>query len=156
MQYLRAYISISITNALIPQDSYGWNISGFIARKFTSYRSYLLLARAIHTNSLTLSCVVVFRQYRCSNGLLFEAPGFDMIFSCDQAALQMVFSVFLSVRLSVRPSVKPFYYVPINVSSWNFLRVITNDKVRSMLKVKVRVQGSRSQRPRLSLTVSGL
>ena len=30
------------------------------------------------------------------------------IFSCDQAALQMVFSVCLSVRLSVRLSVTPF------------------------------------------------
>ena len=46
-------------------------------------------------------------------------------FSCDQAALQMVFaSVCPSVRLSVRPSVRPsvclshlFDYVPIIVSS---------------------------------------
>ena len=41
------------------------------------------------------------------------------VFSCDQAALQMVFSVCPSVRLSVRPSLL-FDYVPIIVSSWNF------------------------------------
>ena len=35
-----------------------------------------------------------------------------IVFSCDQAALWMVFSVRLSVT--------PFYYVPIIVSSWNF------------------------------------
>ena len=42
------------------------------------------------------------------------------VFSCDQAALQMVFSVCPFVRLSVCPSVRPshlFDYVPIIVSS---------------------------------------
>ena len=38
------------------------------------------------------------------------------LFSCDQAALQMVFSVCLSVRLSVRLS-HLFHHVPIIVSS---------------------------------------
>ena len=56
-----------------------------------------------------------------------------LFFSCDQAALQMVFSVCLSVRLSVRPSVRPSELLP-----WS--------KVMSMQKVKVSGQRSRSQR----------
>ena len=59
------------------------------------------------------------------------------IFSCDQAALQMVFSVCLSHLL---------YYVPIIVSSWNFQELLPMTKVRSMHKVKVRGKRSRSQR----------
>ena len=81
------------------------------------------------------------------------------IFSCDQAALWMVFSVRLSVCPSVRPSVCPsvrlsvrlshlFDYVPIIVSSWNFQELSHWTRVRSMQKVKVRGQRSRSQRSR--------
>ena len=70
------------------------------------------------------------------------------IFSCDQAALQMVFSVRLSVRLS-----HLFDYVPIIVSLWNFQELLPMTKVRSMQKVKVRGQRSRSQP---NLAVSGL
>ena len=81
------------------------------------------------------------------------------LFSCDQAALWMVFSVCLSVRLSVRPSVCPshlFDYVPITVSSWNFQELSPRTRVTSMQKVKVRGQRSRSQRSQPNLTVSGL
>ena len=62
-----------------------------------------------------------------------------MFFSCDQAALWMVFSVCLSVCLSVRPSVRPshlFDYVPIIVSSWNFQELLPVTEVTSMQKVK--------------------
>ena len=72
-------------------------------------------------------------------------------FSCDQAALQMVFSVCLSVCPSVHLSVCPshlFDYVPIIVSSWNFQELLPMTDVRSMQKVKVRGQRSRSQRSR--------
>ena len=79
------------------------------------------------------------------------------LFSCDQAALWMVFSVRLSVCLSVCPSVRLsvcpsvrlshlFDYVPIIVSSWNFQELSHWTGVRSMQKVKVRGQMSRSQR----------
>ena len=68
-----------------------------------------------------------------------------IIFSCDQAALQMVFSVCLSVCPSVRLS-HLFDYVPIIVSSWNFQKLSPRTRVRSMQKVKVRGQRSRSQR----------
>ena len=84
---------------------------------------------------------------------------FVVIFSCDQAALQMVFSVRLSVRLSVFPSVclsHLFHHVPIIVSSWNFQELLPWSKVMSMQTVKVRGQRSRSQRSRPNLTVSGL
>ena len=66
---------------------------------------------------------------------------------------------FLSVRPSVRPSVclsHLFDYVPIIVSSWNFQELLPMTKVRSMQKVKVRGQRSRSQRSQPNLTVSGL
>ena len=74
-----------------------------------------------------------------------------VFFSCDQAALQMVFSVRLSVRLS-----HLFDYVHIIVSSWNFQELLPMTKVRSMQKVKVRGQRSRSQWSQPNLTVSGL
>ena len=82
-----------------------------------------------------------------------------VIFSCDQAALRMVFSVCLSVRLSVRLSVCPshlFDYVPIIVSSRNFQELSPRTRVTSMQKVKVRGQRSRSQRSQPNLTVSRL
>ena len=63
-----------------------------------------------------------------------------LFFSCDQAALWMVFSVRLSVRLSVCLSVCPshlFDYVPIIVSSWNFQELSPRTRVTSMQKVKV-------------------
>ena len=81
------------------------------------------------------------------------------VFSCDQAALQMVFSVCLSVCPSVHLSVCPshlFDYVPIIVSSWNLQELLPMTNVRSMQKVKVRGQRSRSQRSQPNLTVSGL
>ena len=81
------------------------------------------------------------------------------VFSCDQAALQMVFSVCLSVHLSVCPSVRPshlFDYVPIIVSSWNFQNLLPMTEVTSVQEVKVRGQRSRSQRSQPNLTVSGL
>ena len=59
------------------------------------------------------------------------------------------------VRLSVCLS-HLFDYVPIIVSSWNFLDLLLMTKVRSMQKVKVRGQRSRSQRSQPNLTVSGL
>ena len=77
------------------------------------------------------------------------------IFSCDQAALWMVFSVCPSVCLSVCPS-HLFDYVPIIVSSWYFQELSLRTRVRSMQKVKVRGQRSRSQRSQPNLTVSGL
>ena len=84
-----------------------------------------------------------------------------IVFSCDQAALQLVFSVCLSVCPSVRPSVRmsvchAFDYVPIIISSWNFQELLPITKVRSMQKFKVRGQRSRSQRSQSNLTVSGL
>ena len=72
-------------------------------------------------------------------------------------------SVRPSVRLSVCPSVRLsvclshlFDYVPIIASSWNFQELLPMTKVRSMQKVKVRGQRSRSQRSQPNLTVSGL
>ena len=64
------------------------------------------------------------------------------IFSCNQAALQMVFSVCPSVCLS-----HLFDYVPIILSSWNFQELLPMTKVRSMQKVKVKGQGHRGHNP---------
>ena len=58
-----------------------------------------------------------------------------------------------AVYLSVRPS-HLFYYVPIIVSSWNFMELLPMTRVRSMQKIKVRGQRSRSQRSQPNLTVS--
>ena len=75
----------------------------------------------------------------------------NSVFSCDQAAIWLV----QSVCLSVCPS-HLFDYVTIMVSSWNFQELSPSTRVRSMQKVKVRGQRSRSQRSQPNLTVSGL
>ena len=59
-----------------------------------------------------------------------------LIFSCDQAALQMAFSVCPSVCPSVCLS-HLFDYVPIIRSSWNFQELLPMTRERSMQKVKV-------------------
>ena len=69
-----------------------------------------------------------------------------IVFSCDQAALWMVFSVRLSVRLSVCPS-HLFDYVPLIVSSWSFQELSSRTRVTSMQKVKVKGQGHRCHNP---------
>ena len=67
---------------------------------------------------------------------------YHVFFSCDQAALWMVFFVRL-VRLS-----HLFDYVSITVSSWHFQEISARTRVRSMQNVKVRDQRSKSQRSR--------
>ena len=57
----------------------------------------------------------------------------------------------MSVRLS-----HLFYYVRIIISSWNYQELLPMMKERSMQKVMVRGQKSRSQRSKPNLTVSGL
>ena len=67
------------------------------------------------------------------------------LFSCDQAALQMVFSVCLSVcpsvRISVCPSVTPFWLCSHHRIIMKFSGVITNDQSKDHAKG----QRSRSQ-----------
>ena len=67
------------------------------------------------------------------------------LFSCDQAALQMVFSICPSVRLSVCPSVRlpvtPFWLCSHNRIIMKFSGVITNDQS----KVHAKGQGQRSK-----------
>ena len=70
---------------------------------------------------------------------------------CPSVCPSVRLSVCPSVRLSVCPSVRLshlFDYVPIIVSSWNFQELSHWTRVRSMQKVKVRGQRSRSQRSR--------
>ena len=70
---------------------------------------------------------------------------FRAFFSCDQAALQMVFSVRPSVRLSVCPSVRlsvtPFWLCSDHRIIMKFSGVITNDQS----KVHAKGQGQRSK-----------
>ena len=63
------------------------------------------------------------------------------LFSCDQAALQMVFSVCLSVRPSVRLSVTPFWLCSHHRIIMKFSGVITNYQ----RKVHAKGQGQRSK-----------
>ena len=72
------------------------------------------------------------------------------IFSCDQAALQMVFSVCPSVC----PSVTPFWLCSHHRIIMKFSGVITNDQ--NKVHAKGQGQRSRSQRSQPNLTVSGL
>ena len=63
------------------------------------------------------------------------------IFSCDQAALQMVFSVCPSVRLSVCLSVTPFWLCSHHRFIMKFSGVFTNDHS----KIHAKDQGQRSK-----------
>ena len=63
------------------------------------------------------------------------------LFSCDQAALQMVFSVCPSVRLSVCPSVTPFWLCSHHRFITKFSGVITSDRS----DVHAKGQGQRSK-----------
>ena len=73
------------------------------------------------------------------------------VFSCDQAALRTLLSVFLSVCLSVRHTF--FTMFPSSYHHENYSLPTTD--VMSMQKVKVRGQRSRSQRSKANLAVSG-
>ena len=70
---------------------------------------------------------------------IFDA--YNIIFSCDQAALQMVFSVCLSVRPSVCPSVTPFSPCSHHRIIMKFSGVIT--MVKSDVHAKGQVQRSK-------------
>ena len=117
----------------------------------------------VTSQAVPSSCVVTQTPMGTNSGTRRRKRKFSLLFSCDQAALWMVFSVRLSVcpsvrlsvcpsvRLSVCPSVRLshlFDYVPIIVSSWNFQELSHWTRVRSVQKVKVRGQRSRSQRSR--------
>ena len=75
----------------------------------------------------------------------YKKTHFYFFFSCDQAALQMVFSVCLSVCLSVRPSVcpsvTPFWLCSHHRIIMKFSGVITSDKS----DVHAKGQGQRSK-----------
>ena len=93
-----------------------------------------LTSYGIHLKALSQEIIMIFvldmilkiltwDDSHMSQGQGVKKDRVPYIFSCDQAALWMVFSVRLSVCLSVCPSVRLshlFDYVPIIVSSWNF------------------------------------
>ena len=88
------------------------------------------------------SCVLVKTQLKLVH------KGFRLlctVFSCDPAALQMVFSVCLSVCPS-----HLFDYVPIIVLSWHFQELLPLTNVKSMQKVKVKGQGHRGHNIQLN------
>ena len=98
-----------------------------------------------HCKSLRVQSIILIGAF-----LVYVNSGVDhpqvTIFSCDQAALWMVYSV----RLSVCPSVclsHLFDYVPIIVSSQNVQELLPMTEVISMQKVKVNGQGHRGQNP---------
>ena len=136
-----------------------------------------------------LSCISFQVCLRCSLWRLFcniwavyyllshcRSEDQENILSCDEAALQMVFSVclsvcpsvchtflavtkqllehfFLSVRLSVCPS-HIFHNVCVILSSWTFQELLPWTKVMSMQEVNIREERPRSQRswPHLALS----
>ena len=77
----------------------------------------------------------------CSLTKRFHISFLSEIISCDQAALQMVFSVCPSVRPSVRLSVTPFWLCSHHRIIMKFSGVITNDQS----KVHAKGQGQRSK-----------
>ena len=73
--------------------------------------------------------------------ILISSCSCFVFFSCDQEALQMVFSVCPSVRLSVCLSVAPFWLCSHHRIIMKFSGVITNDQS----KVHAKGQGQRSK-----------
>ena len=65
---------------------------------------------------------------KCCTKLEVALERCPIVFSCDQAALWMVFSVRLSVRLSVCPSVTPFWLCSHYRIIMKFSGVITRDQ----------------------------
>ena len=141
-----------------PQTQYPLNALNH-AIGISTVRTLHISPWSLHWNEHALTCCVVIDGHICSMPFasichsyialskMSKKLLFLCIFSCDQAALRMVFSVCLSVRLSVCPS-HLFDYVPIIASSWNFQELSPRTRVTSMQTVKVRGQRSRSQRSR--------
>ena len=100
------------------------------------FRSYCQRQKWLPYDDETMQSLVLVRR----GALLFLA-------ATKQLYEWYFLSVCPSVRLSVRLS-HLFDYVPIIVSSWNFQELSHWTRVRSMQKVKVRGQRSRSQRSR--------
>ena len=104
-----------------------------------------------------------FKVTRDKTSLILTQIGRFRIIGRSQLSNPSDLPCFPSVRLSVCPSVCPsvclshlFDYVSIMVSSWNLQELLPMTKERSMQKVKVRGQRSRSKRSQPNLTVSGL
>ena len=97
---------------------------------------------------ILLLCMHIWTKYVVyTTNLIVAGNAPSIFFSCDQAALQMVFSVrlsvcpsvCLSVCPSVRPSVTPFWLCSPHRIIMKFSGVITNDKS----KVHAKGQGQR-------------
>ena len=90
--------------------------------------------------------------------ILEDSSRCSPVFSCDQAALWMVFSVCPSVCLSVSLSVRRTFLTmfPHHHIIMKFQELSPRTRVTSMQKVEVRGQRSRSQRSQPNLAVSGL
>ena len=99
--------------------------------------------RIIEANFMPFQCLVEF--WVCFMWGTKELSVCNCLFSCDQAALQMVFSVCLSVCpsvcLSVCPSVTPFWLCSHHRIIMKFSGVITNDQS----KVHAKGQDQRSK-----------
>ena len=142
------------------------SISCWIHKRRASYGvSFLNIYETIDRIIITLHCIYLMCREVTSQAALLHGgktehiPTFSQTRSFLAATKQLYKWYFPSVRLSVCPSVCPshlFDYVPIIGSSWNFQELLPMTNVRSMQKVKVRGQRSRSQRSQPNLTVSGL
>ena len=110
-----------------------------------SFETMSILSNAVWVSFQTIVIIFVFLA---ATKQLYE---WYFLSVCPSVRLSVCLSVCPSVRLSVCPSVRLshlFDYVPIIVSSWNFQELSHWTRVRSMQKVKVRGQRSRSQRSR--------
>ena len=100
------------------------------------------LAPCFTTLCELLKWVFIFNTLRPrQNGCHFTDDIFKGIFSCDQAALQMIFSICPSVCPSVRLSVTPFWLCSHHRIIMKFSGLITNDQS----KVHAKGQGQRSK-----------
>ena len=127
----------TITNLLLPAEL----IYIAVIKWMLYFQSLHICDIVCHVNIQCSRCLIAACWMKCCKCACRWLAEQHFLFSCDQAALQMVFSVRLSVCPSVRPSVTPFWLCSHHRIIMNFSGVITNDQS----KVHAKCQGQRSK-----------
>ena len=116
--------------------------SNFVGRGYNDSK-FGIVERNVPLISCLYSCFCILHKFHLLLAATKQLYEWYFLSVCPSVRLSVCPSVRLSVRLS-----HLFDYVTIIVSSWNFQELSHWTRVRSMQKVKVRGQRSRSQRSR--------
>ena len=136
------YHYLTLLNLQLPVSCIYWWLMQETRYFIANAMSYVFLALTHWYGPPTWSTLCI-QHVTASNGVRLSAVLIikSDIFSCDQAALWMVFSVRLSVCLSVRLSITPFWLCSHHRIIMKFSGVITTDQGN----VHAKGQGQRSK-----------